>query len=337
MKTLSLKVLSIISLSILLIANIPAAAQYNTGYDSYNTGYYCYQCPVCGTVFQLTAYEVAYTNPYTLCPACGQAYAGYFIQVPCQATSYSSTNSDIPNGAYQGSYQSGNTMGSWSSEHTTLEPYDSSTETNTQPSNIQSSNTEASRTDNRPNSLANKGKILMIVSPKDYQEKELNAPRDYFRSNGYAVLVASKGVRTATSMSGETTPIDFDLKDIKVSDYSAIVFVGGEGIYNLKLNEDKDYINVAKAAAAQSKLIGAICLGPWILADAGVLNGKRATAAETDYIKSKGAIVSEEPVVRDGNIITGEGPDSSEDFAVAIIDALEGGSAQSLSQEEPIC
>jgi len=273
-------------LILLLIMPLPATAQYESGY-------YCYQCPVCGTVFQLTAYEAANINPYTLCPVCGMAYAGNFIPVPCQAgTTYSATNSDTPDGSYQGSYQTDNTMGNQASS--------------------------------QPNNLAAKGKILMIVAPKDYQETELNIPRDYFRSNGYTVVVASKGVRTAISMGGETTPIDIDLKDIKVSDYSAIVFVGGEGIYNLKLNEDKDYTNVAKVAGSQKKLIGAICLGPWILADAGLLSGKRATAAETDYLKSKGAIIVEDSVVKDGNIITGSGPEASEDFAIAIIDALEG-------------
>jgi protease I len=60
------------------------------------------------------------------------------------------------------------------------------------------------------------------------------------------------------------------------------------------------------------------------LADANLLQGKRATAAETDYIKSKGAVVVEEPVVQDGNIITANGPDASQEFAEAIVFALEG-------------
>ncbi len=66
-----------------------------------------------------------------------------------------------------------------------------------------------------------------------------------------------------------------------------------------------------------------IGLGPWILADAGLLKGKKATASETDHIKSKGAIVSDESVVRDGNIITGDGPSASKEFAEAVVAALE--------------
>ena len=169
----------------------------------------------------------------------------------------------------------------------------------------------------------------MVLSPKQYQEDELNVPRDYFQKMGYSVVLASKGVTTATGMNGESVQIDLDLKDVKLSDYVAVIFVGGEGIYSLRLHEDPDYRALAKSTNAQKKLMGAICLGPWILADAGLLNGKRATASETDHIKSKGAIVSDEAVVRDGNIITANGPYASQEFAEAIVSALEADRSES--------
>jgi protease I len=182
-----------------------------------------------------------------------------------------------------------------------------------------------------------KGKILMVLSPQQYQEEELNVPRDYFQSQGYSVVLVSKGVKMAMGMNGENVSVDLDLKEATPSEYAAVVFVGGEGIYYQKLNEDPDYQALAKAAAAQKKLIGAICLGPWILADAGLLNGKRATASETNHIKAKGAIVSDEAVVRDGNIITGNGPSASLEFAKAIVAALEesgSGDEQGVSRQD---
>ena len=169
----------------------------------------------------------------------------------------------------------------------------------------------------------------MVISPKLYQEEELNVPRDYFQDAGYSVVLVSKGVTTATGMNGESVQIDLDFKKIELSDYVAVVFVGGEGIYSLRLHEDPDYQALAKSTSAQKRLIGAICLAPWILADAGLLNGKRATASETDHIKSKGAIVSDEAVVRDGNIITANGPLASQEFAEAIVSALEASGSDS--------
>jgi len=274
---------------LLLAGAFPAFAQYDPGTAE---GVTCWRCPVCGYTVSLTPLELASVNPYTPCPVCYSTYAFYFVQVPCQTTTgYEEIDGTANNSAMP------------SSKSVPVAP-------------VPSTGSESSST-------SVKGKILMVLPPQQYQETELNVPRDYFQSQGYSVVLASKGVKTATGMSGESVSVDLDLKDVTVSDYSAIVFVGGEGIYYQKLNEDPDYQALAKAAVAQHKLIGAICLGPWILADAGLLQGKRATASETEHIKAKGAIISDEAVVRDGNIITGNGPSASLEFAQAIVAALK--------------
>jgi protease I len=311
MKTLSLTLM----LLLLLAGAIPASAQYGSGQSNV-----CYACPVCGTVFSVTPEEAASVNPYDVCPACYMAYLYAFVQVPCQAAQgqgddwagYNEPGDDQP-GYNQPGY---NSLDDDGEEQTAF-----STNRNTR------------------GEISPKGKILMVLSPQDYQENELNVPRDYFEREGYAVTLASKGVKTATGMSGENVSVDVDIDEVDLSGYRAVIFVGGEGIYYLKLNEDPGYTGLAKKAALQDKLVGAICLGPWILADAGLLEGKEATAAETDYIKSKGAVVSDQPVVQDGNIITANGPDASREFAEAVVAALESyasddSDSQGLSQEE---
>ncbi|MCX6670165.1 MAG: DJ-1/PfpI family protein [Methanothrix sp.] len=285
-----MKTSSITLILFLLLAGASAAfAQYDPGSAA---GITCWQCPVCGYTVSLTPYQLASVNPYTPCPVCYSAYAFNFVQVPCQmATGYEERDGTANNSATTSS---------------SLVPV-----------------VPVPNTGSDSSYMPVKGKILMVLPPQQYREEELNVPRDYFQSKGYSVVLASKGVKTATGMNGESVSVDLDLKDVTLSEYAAVVFVGGEGIYDQKLNEDPDHQALAKAAAAQEKLIGAICLGPWILADAGLLNGKRATASETDHIKAKGAIVSNEAVVRDGNIITGNGPTASLEFAKAIVAALE--------------
>ncbi len=303
-----------LALLLLLVGAFPALAQFDSGTEAGTT---CWQCPVCGYTVSLTPYQLSLINPYTPCPACYMAYAFNFVQVPClAATGYSTPGYSIPGYSQPGYEDEGgygtNTQGS--------EGVNNSTATSV--SLIPASTTTGMASD-LGSSATRKGKILMVLPPQQYQEEELNVPSDYFRSQGFSTALASKGVKMATGMNGENVSIDLDINTVNLSDYVAVVFVGGEGIYYQKLNEDPDYQALAEAAAAQNKLIGAICLGPWILADAGLLSGKRATASETDHIKAKGAIVSDGPVVRDGNIITGNGPSASREFAEAIVAALE--------------
>ncbi|MDM7935245.1 MAG: DJ-1/PfpI family protein [Methanothrix sp.] len=257
------------------------------------SGATCWMCPVCGYTVSLTPEQLEGISPYTPCPACYSSYAAYFIQVPCSTSEYGEQEVSEGGAVSQ--------TGSASSENSGED--------------------------------LKKGSILMVLPPQQYREEELNIPREYFLSKGYSVVLASKGVRRATGMSGENASIDIDIRDVSVSDYLAVVFVGGEGIYSLNLNEDPDYQALARSASEQDRLIGAICLGPWILADAGLLRGRRATAAETDHLAGMGAEVSDEPVVRDGRIITGNGPDASQAFAEAVVSALEEAD-QGVSQEE---
>lgn len=321
MKTLFLNIIILLSLA----GAFPVSAQYDSGT---NTIYTCWQCPICGYVVSMTAEQAASINSYTPCPVCFSAYAGNFIPVSC-TTSLDHSPSDTFD----------KTDKNDSPEYTKPE-YNPPQANNSAVNTIVNGSTDTSSAnlESSFDTLSRKGKILMVLSPEQYQEEELNVPRDYFQIMGYSVILASKGVKTATGMNGEMAQVDLDMKNVKLSDYIAVVFVGGEGIYSLKLNQDPDYIALAKSTSSQKKLLGAICLAPWILADAGLLKGKRATASDTDHIKSKGAIVSDEAVVRDGNIITANGPDASRDFAEAIVAALEDsgseGSDRGISQME---
>jgi protease I len=328
MKTLSLALM----LLLLMAGAAPAFAQfaqYNSG-----QGYVCYACPVCGTVFSVTPEEAASANPYDLCPSCYMAYLFAFIQVPCQAVqNYDQSGANLP-GYNQdnqlGSNQPGYNMPAEEGEDQKTTDTDNQQPIMSDPTRFnpkvvsEISEDETSEDEASESETPSEGKILMVLSPQDYQEDELNVPRDYFQSKGYEVILASKGVETATGMNGENVSVDVDIDNVDLSPYQAVIFVGGEGIYYLSLNEDPDYTGLAKKAASQNKLVGAICLGPWILADAGLLQGKQATAAETDYLKSKGAVISDLAVVQDGSIITANGPDAAREFAEAIVAALEG-------------
>jgi protease I len=83
---------------------------------------------------------------------------------------------------------------------------------------------------------------------------------------------------------------------------------------------------LAREAAAQNKIIAAICIAPTILARAGILEGKRATVWSSaldrrpiQLIQEEGAIFENKPVVTDAKLVTATGPQAVKEFAEAII------------------
>jgi protease I len=174
--------------------------------------------------------------------------------------------------------------------------------------------------------LSNKT-ILMVIAPSDFRDEELFVPKEFFEKTGAEVVIASEKKGTAKGMLGGTTPIGLSISEVVISDYDAVVFVGGSGIESHKLYENEAYLKLATDANSSGKIIGAICLGPMVPAAAGILSGKNATVFESGaaYITGKGAKYTGAVVTRDGRIVTGEGPHAAEEFARTVAGALTPG------------
>ena len=70
--------------------------------------------------------------------------------------------------------------------------------------------------------------------------------------------------------------------------------------------------------------MASICHGPWLLVEAGVLEGKTVTgwpSIRTD-LKNAGATVVDQEVAEDGNLITSRNPDDIPAFSKALIERL---------------
>jgi protease I len=161
-------------------------------------------------------------------------------------------------------------------------------------------------------------KVVMVIAPADFRDEELFETRSAIEAAGHKVLVASTTTGEVTGMLGGKAKPDLLLKDAKAADYDAVVFVGGRG--STVLFDDPAAHALASDAAKQGKVVAAICLAPAILANAGLLSGRRATSNEgaTAALEAKGARVVDAAVVEDGRIITGNGPDAAREFGEAI-------------------
>ena len=171
-------------------------------------------------------------------------------------------------------------------------------------------------------SVAEEKKAVLVISPGDFRDEELFETKKELAAGGVEVTVACTTTEKVKGMMQGVTKADMLLDKVKVEDFDAIVFIGGVGAKTY-FNHPKA-LSLAKEFAAAGKVTAAICIAPVILGNAGVLQGKKATVSKSKSgeIKKKGATYTGDSVVRDGKVITANGPKASRDFAKVILQAL---------------
>jgi protease I len=164
--------------------------------------------------------------------------------------------------------------------------------------------------------------ILLVIAPERFRDEELFITREVLESAGHHITIASLKRGECPGSRGGTATAEFALDEIQTARYAAVVFVGGGG--SKLLFNHPEALRIAREAHAAGKVSAAICLAPVILANAGVLKGKKATVAGTEAktIEAGGATYKGPGVTVDGNVITGNAPKSSRLFGQAIADKL---------------
>jgi protease I len=181
-----------------------------------------------------------------------------------------------------------------------------------------------------------KDRAILILATDGFEDAELYSPRQTLLDAGAKVTLASpksepiRGcIYNAETGSSDESPEaispDRLIGDVDAAEFDALVLPGGV-VNPDKLRMDGRAIALVKDFAAAGKPIASICHGPWLLVEADVLRGRRATAwysIRTD-LKNAGATVVDEEVVVDGNIITSRMPSDIPAFTRAIVTALAG-------------
>jgi protease I len=167
-------------------------------------------------------------------------------------------------------------------------------------------------------------KVLMVIAQARFRDEEYLEPRKALESEGVSITVASSSLDAAVGMLGLKVKPDVLIESVKEEEYDGIVFVGGGGA--------REYFDspvahsLAQTFFRKGKLTSAICIAPATLANAGILTGKKATAfpSSEDALRSQGAVVTGAPVVADGNIVTGVGPEAAKQFGQKLVEVLVG-------------
>ena len=116
------------------------------------------------------------------------------------------------------------------------------------------------------------------------------------------------------------------LSEAKVEDYDALFLPGG--VMNPdKLRMDEDAVAFVRLFFEAQKPVASICHGPWMLAEAEVVNGRKITSypsLRTD-LENAGAQWVDEEVVVDQGLVTSRNPDDIPAFNKKMIEEFAEG------------
>lgn len=166
-------------------------------------------------------------------------------------------------------------------------------------------------------------KVLIVVAADNFQEQEFGRTHDLMLARGAKVTLACSRKEKALGTSGRELKPDFLVRECRAEDYDAIVFIGGGGA--AEYFDSADAHALARAAVEKGRVLGAICIAPAILANAGVLKGKKATVfpSERAAVAKRGAALEPRDVVVDGQIVTASGPQAAQQFAETLAGLIQ--------------
>lgn len=168
-------------------------------------------------------------------------------------------------------------------------------------------------------------KIALVIANNNFREEEYFEPKQVLENAGATVVTVARTTVTAQDVIHKTlvTPdITLDALARDLNGYDAVAFIGGMGAQTYW--HDPAAHALAYATLDKQKILGAICAGVGVLAYADILKGKKATTYSglIPTLKERGALVPNEHVVRDGNIVTADGPQSATEFGIELGKAI---------------
>ena len=175
-----------------------------------------------------------------------------------------------------------------------------------------------------------KNKSVAFLVTDGFEQVELTKPWDAIKGSGAAVHLVSIKSGSVQGMHhekpGDLFNVDKVISDVCASDYDALVLPGG--VFNpdaLRVNDEA--VDFVRDFFKQHKPVAAICHGPWMLIEAGVVEGRRMTSwpsLKTD-LTNAGAIWVDEECVCDQGLVTSRCPDDLPAFCKKAIEEIAEG------------
>jgi protease I len=174
------------------------------------------------------------------------------------------------------------------------------------------------------------GKRVAILTENGFEESELTSPKKAMENAGIKVDIVSPQQRKVKAWNNDhwsiELPVNVNVSNANYEDYDALVIPGGAMNPDL-MRLNKDSVNFAKSFLKSGKPVAAICHGPQLLIETGLLEGRKLTSypsVKTDLINA-GANWQDREVVVDNGLITSRTPKDLEAFNKKLLEEIKEG------------
>ena len=178
------------------------------------------------------------------------------------------------------------------------------------------------------------GLRVAFLATDGVEQVELTGPWKVVQNAGGEPQLISPNKRSVQGFNhldkADTFDVDRSLDSVQASDFDALVLPGGVANPDT-LRTDPAAVRFVRDFFESRKPIAAICHAPWLLVEAGVVNGRTLTSfpsLRTD-LANAGANWVDAQVVRDDGLVTSRRPDDLPAFCAALLREFAAASANS--------
>jgi SagB-type dehydrogenase family enzyme len=173
----------------------------------------------------------------------------------------------------------------------------------------------------RPVDISKKRAVIIIVSSY-FNDAEFFDVQDVLKIGGVQMDIACSITGEIKGVQMNTVTATILVKDIKVNDYDAFIFIGSPTVNEYLTNQDA--LNLVRAANDKGKILAAIETAPGIFANAGIVKGKNIASYPTQrtILIQAGAKWTDTPIEIDGNLITANDFPAARRLGAVILDSL---------------
>lgn len=165
--------------------------------------------------------------------------------------------------------------------------------------------------------------MVYVLLGTGFEEVEAIAPIDLMRRAGIQVLTVGVDGKAITGSHGITVEADITLDQMDLTDLEMIVLPGGLGGV-ATARSSQAALDALCFAYENDKYVAAICAGPTVLAELGIIGTRKATCYPGCEGGMGDASILEAACVTEGKLITGASAGCAIPFALALIEALKG-------------